>query len=200
MGPGGHLKIINIKLKGNKSQYAFATMKENMSSSYELTVDGCSVEDFDYILKAYKYSFAQKIDVSNSTFKNCHNGIELSEETDDRGEYNAEYISIDSCSFMAIDANIIDYYRGGYDESTVGGTLTISNSVFTECGAKEKNRILLNTYGIINVELNQNRFENNPVVEIAHLWGAKNNHHHNNTIINSGEIVVEENLKLKTIY
>jgi len=35
---------------------------------------------------------------------------------------------------------------------------------------------------------------------VALLWGAKNNTHSDNTIDNSGEIKVEENLKLRLLY
>jgi len=94
----------------------------------------------------------------------------------------------------------LDYYRGGYDESTVGGNLVVRSSSFTNSGAKEKSGILLNTYGIINVVLEGNTFKNNRVKQVAQLWGAKNNTHTDNTVVNSGKIVVEENLKLKLLY
>ena len=200
MNPNGKLTLINLNLSGNNNQYAFASLKENMSSHYNLSIEHCVVENFDYILKAYKYSFSEHINMTKSTFKNCQNGIELSEETDDKGDYNAENIIIDDCTFDGISANVIDYYRGGYDESTVGGTLSVTNSTFVNCGAKEKNGILLNTYGIINVDISDNTFKNNRVQKVAQLWGAKNNSHSNNVITNSGKIVVEENLKLKTFY
>jgi len=200
MHPEGWLSLDNINLTGTKSQYAFASLKENMSSLYNLSVDNCVVENFDYILKAYKYSFSEHINLKNSTFRNCKNGLELSEEIEDKGEYNAENIMVDSCTFDGVAANVIDYYRGGYDESTVGGNLKIFNSTFTKCGATEKNGILLNTYGIINVDISNNTFKNNRVQLIAQLWGAKNNSHSNNIISNSGKIVTEENLKLKLFY
>lgn len=72
--------------------------------------------------------------------------------------------------------------------------------MFTNSGSKEKNGILLNTYGIINVDISNNSFNNNSVQKVAQLWGAKNNNHSNNVISNSGKMVVEENLKLKTFY
>lgn len=200
MNPNGLLTLINLNLTGNKSQFAFASLKENMSSLYNLTLDNCVVENFDYILKGYKFSFSENIILRNSTFKNCNNGIELSEETDDKGDYNAENITIDNCSFDKIGKNVIDYYRGGYDESTVGGTLLVTNSTFSNSGNNEKNGILLNTYGIINVDISNNSFKNNGVQKVAQLWGAKNNTHSNNVITNSGKMVVEENLKLKTFY
>ena len=102
--------------------------------------------------------------------------------------------------FSAIKKNVIDYYRGGYDESTVGGTLVLSESTFTNSGGSEKNGILINTYGIINVNIFGNKFTNNRVKLVALLWGAKNNKHSDNTLSNSGEIKVEENLKLNLLY
>jgi len=76
----------------------------------------------------------------------------------------------------------------------------VTNSTFTQCGGKEKNKTLLNHRGIINVTLTQNTFKNNPVQFIATLWGAKNNTASGNEINNSGKITVEENLKLKLMY
>ena len=200
MNPEGQLTLKGINLRGGKNQHAFASLKSNMASLYNLTVENCEIEDFDYILKAYKYSFAEHLHFSSTSFKNCQNGLELSEEIEDKGEYNAENITIKDCQFNRIDANVMDYYRGGYDESTVGGNLSITNSNFSNCGAKEKNEILLNTYGIINVNISGNTFTDNKVKLVALLWGAKNNSHSNNKISRSGKIVVEENLKLNLLY
>ncbi|MEO9513497.1 MAG: chondroitinase-B domain-containing protein [Flavobacteriaceae bacterium] len=200
MNPKGKLKLNNIVLKGTESQYAFASLKENMSSLYNLKASGCEISNFNYVLKGYKFSFSENISFNKTTFKNCENGIELSAETDDKGDYNAENLTIENCQFDNIRKNVVDYYRGGYDESTVGGTLVVSNSTFTNCGGKEENGVLLNTYGIINVDISENTFKNNPVKLVAQLWGAKNNIHADNEISNSGKLVVEENLKLKLMY
>lgn len=200
MNPKTVLTLRGLHLSGTGSQNAFASQKENMSSLYNLTLENCVVDNFDYILKAYKYSFSEHINLVSSNFKNCNNGIELSEEIEDKGDYNAENIYIGECTFDNIAENVIDYYRGGYDESTVGGNLIIKKSTFSRCGAKERNGTLINTYGIINVDISDNTFTNNNVQRVALLWGAKNNSHSNNTLINSGKIVTEENLKLKTFY
>ncbi|MDE3741268.1 chondroitinase-B domain-containing protein [Maribacter polysaccharolyticus] len=200
MNPKANLTLKGMNLRGDMGQYAFASLEENMSSKYDLYVGNCNIEAFDYVLKAFKYSFAENITFDNTTVKDCQNGLELSEETEDKGEYNAENISITNCHFEGVQENVLDYYRGGYDESTVGGTLVVANSTFTKCGAKEKNGILLNTYGIVNVDISGNTFKDNKVKLVAQLWGAKNNTHSNNTINNSGKIVVEENLKLNLLY
>ena len=120
-------------------------------------------DNFAFILKAYKYSFSEHINLLSSTFKNCQNGFELAEETEDKGEYNAENIRVDNCQFEGIEKNVINYYRGGYDESTIGGNLLVTNCTFSNCGDAEPNGILLNTRGIINVNLANNTFKNNQV-------------------------------------
>ena len=200
MNPKGQLTLNGIHLKGTRSQYAFASLQSGMSSLYNVNVDACEISDFDHVLLGYKYSFSEYIKFTNTRIFNCNNGLVLAAENDDRGDYNAENIRIDHCQFENIDKNTISYYRGGYDESTVGGHLVVTNSTFKNCGAKEKNGILINTYGIINVTIADNQFLNNKVKMVAHLWGAKNNSHSNNEINNSGKIVVQENLPLKLMY
>jgi poly(beta-D-mannuronate) lyase len=200
MNPKGELTLISVALEGNGENYAFASLKENMSSLYNLEVKDSEISNFDYALKGYKHSFSEYIKFQSTLIKNCANGLELSEETDDRGEYNAENIFVDNCRFENVAKNVIDYYRGGYDESTVGGHLVVTNSTFTKCGAKDENGILLNTYGIVNVTLSENKFIDNKVKLVARLWGAKNNTYSNNEIKNSGELIVEENLPLKLMY
>ncbi|MCF8381694.1 MAG: hypothetical protein K9H49_19120 [Bacteroidales bacterium] len=200
MHPFGDLSLKDIVLSGQEEQYAFASLSENMNFMYNLRVENTEISNFRFVLKAYKESFADNIYFSKSYLKNCENGLELSEETDDFGFYNVEYLTIDSCIFENVKSNVIDYYRGGYDESTIGGILSITNSRFTNCGNKEKNGILLNTRGIINVDISNNTFKNNQVKLVALLWGAKNNTHSDNVFINSGKLMVEENLELKLVY
>ncbi|WP_116771016.1 chondroitinase-B domain-containing protein [Maribacter litoralis] len=198
MHPKGNLTLKNISIKGSLQTKAFSPLQANMSAAYTLDLENCDVENFAYILKAYKGSFANTINIKNSFFKNCLNGIVLS--ADEKGDYNAEMVNIDQCTFENINKNIIHFFRDGYDESTIGGHLTITNSNFITCGKLEESEILLKTKGIINVLLANNTFKDNPVRFAALLWGEKNNHHTNNTFINTGEIKVEEQQKLKILY
>lgn len=198
--PKGFLTLSSVDLIGTGSQYAFASLKENMFTHFGLYVSSSEIKDFNYVLKVYKQSFAERITFEGVNISNCENGFELSEETDDKGDYNTEYLTVSNCKFNNVKQNVIDYYRGGYDESTIGGNLRVEHSTFTNCGAKEENGILINTRGIINVDILNNTFKNNPVKLVALLWGAKNNTHSDNTISNSGEIKVEENLEMKLMY
>ncbi|WP_299014574.1 chondroitinase-B domain-containing protein [uncultured Polaribacter sp.] len=198
--PYGKLTLKNINLKGNNKNYAFATLKRHMSNHFGLNIHNSEISNFKYALKVYKQAFSEEITFKNTAILNCENGLELSEETNDRGDYNTEYLTIDGCTFNTVKQNVIDYYRGGYDESTIGGNLLVTNSTFTNCGANEKNGILLNHRGIVNVNINNNTFKDNNVQFISILWGAKNNTELNNTVSNSGSIKTEENLKQKLMY
>ena len=200
MNPKGKLILKSVSLKGTGENYAFASLKENMSSHYDLEVMYSEISNFDYVLKGYKHSFSEYIKIKSTSIKNCSNGLELSAEDDDRGEYNAENIQILDSQFNGVKKNVIDYYRGGYDESTVGGNLVVKGCTFTNSGAVEDTGLLINTYGIINVDISENTFKNNNVKLIARLWGAKNNSHSDNVIENSGKLIIEQNLPLKLMY
>ncbi|MFY9241500.1 MAG: chondroitinase-B domain-containing protein [Polaribacter sp.] len=198
--PYGKLNIQNVILKGNNTNYLFASLKENMSNHFGLAVSYCEISNFKYALKVYKQAFSEEINFEGTSISDCENGIELSEETNDRGDYNTEYLTIDGCAFNSVKQNVIDYYRGGYDESTIGGNLLVTNSTFTNCGAAEENGILLNHRGIVNVNIKNNTFKNNPVKYVSILWGAKNNIESANSLTNSGIIKTEENLEQKLMY
>ena len=200
MNPKGDLILNGVSLKGNGTNYAFASLKENMSSMYILAVNNSSVSNFDFVLKAYKETFADTITFTSSIVKDCANGLELSEETNDKGDYNTEFLTIDKCEFTNVASNVIDYYRGGYDESTIGGNLSVTNSTFTRCGGKEPTKILLNHRGIVNVNIANNTFKSNSVKFVSVLWGAKNNTESNNEVVSSGKILTEENIKLTLVY
>lgn len=200
MNPKAELTLKGVKLTGNKVNYAFASLVDNMSSLYNLEVIDSEISNFDYVLKAYKYSFSEFIQFKNSTIRDCTNGIELAAENDDKGDYNTENLFVINTKFENIKKNVIDYYRGGYDESTVGGNLIVQGCTFEKCGAQEENGILVNTYGIINVNISGNSFTNNRVKLVARLWGAKNNSHSDNVIERSGKLIVEQNLPLKLMY
>ena len=196
--PHGRLALERLSLQGNGQQIAFAPREKNMSAAYKLFVKESVVENFEHILLASRGSFADSIGVYKTKFNKMKNGFVLA--ADQKGDYNAEMFTISSSSFENIKQNVIHFYRGGYDESTIGGVLTIRNTRFANSGQAEKSGILLKTRGIINVLLEGNSFVNNPVRRVAVLWGAKNNQHQENTVITSGEIEVQEQQALEILY
>ncbi|RIA10763.1 poly(beta-D-mannuronate) lyase [Flavobacteriaceae bacterium MAR_2010_72] len=200
MHPKGNLTLNAIILTGNASQNAFTTLDKYMSKAYNIWLDNVEISNFKSVLEVSKASFADTISVSNSVIKNCERGFMLNKETNDGGDYNAEFVTFSNSTFDNIQEVVLDYYRGGYDESTIGGNLVLESNTITNSGKAEKERILIKNRGIVNVEFNNNTFQNNPVKLIAILWGEKGQVPGENTIINSGKIEVVQNLKLKLMY
>ncbi|WP_075341354.1 chondroitinase-B domain-containing protein [Tenacibaculum agarivorans] len=198
--PNSNLKLTNVELLGDGTQKAFSTLDENMYTTYNLFVDNTQVSNFKTIFEATKGSFADEISITNSELTNCKYGILLNKEIDDKGDYNAEFLTIENSKFSNIAKDVINYYRGGYDESTIGGNLIVKKNTFTNCGKSELNGILIKNRGIVNLEFENNSFINNSPKFTAILWGAKGQKSVNNTIQNSGKIKVEENLSQKLIY
>ncbi|MBB4080730.1 poly(beta-D-mannuronate) lyase [Lewinella aquimaris] len=198
MHPGGDIRLENLHLSGGDNQLAFAPLDEGMASAYKLSVDNCEIENFGHVLLASRGSFADSLRFTNTTIRNCANGFVLA--ADEKGDYNAEMVTFEGCTFDGVRSNVIDFYRGGYDESTIGGQLTLTGNTFTGCGAGEGSGVLIRTRGIINVHLVGNTFRDNPVELVALLWGEKNNHHRDNTVIRSGRIEVEQQQELELLY
>jgi poly(beta-D-mannuronate) lyase len=200
MHPKGNLIIEDVKLEGNKTQDAFATLNINMTKAYNLRIKNSEISNFNNVLRVSKGSFADTVLVANSVIKNCKSGINLNKETNDGGDYNAEFVFITNSTFENINETILDYYRGGYDESTIGGNLMFKNNTVTNSGKDSEEAILIKNRGIVNVGFSNNTFKNNPVKVIAILWGEKGQEPIDNTTQNSGEIKVVQNLKLKLMY
>lgn len=200
MQPKGYLRLRNVILKGTTTQNTFTTLNNNMSQAYSLWLDNVEISNFKSVLEVSKGSFADTVSVKNSKISNVEKGFQLNKETNDKGDYNSAFVIIENSEFQNIEATILDYYRGGYDESTIGGHLTFANNTVSNSGTKEPDNILIKNRGIVNLTLADNTFKNNPVNTIAVLWGEKGQRPVNNTISNSGEIKTVQNLKLKLMY
>ncbi len=200
MHPKGELNLENLVLKGDKTQDAIVTLTENMSKAYNLFIKNTEISNFKSVLMGYKASFADTISIDNSSIKDCITGIHLNTEVEAKGDYNAEFVHITNSTFDNVQATVLNYYRGGYDESTIGGNLVLKNNTFTNSGGADESGLLIQNFGIVNVDFSDNTFKDNPVKEIAVLWGEKGQKPVNNTIINSGEIRIEQNLVQKLMY
>lgn len=200
MKPKGILHIDAVILKGNNEQVAFKTLDKNMTSAFGLWLKDTEISDFNSVLEVSKGAFADTVSVRNSLIKNCAKGIQLNKETNDKGDYNSEFVYVIGSTFDNVGEEVLNYYRGGYDESTIGGNLMFTNNTIMNSGTMEKDNILIKNRGIVNVEFADNTFKNNPVKVVAILWGEKGQKPENNTVVNSGEIKVVQNLKLKLMY
>lgn len=198
--PKGTLRLNNVILMGNNNQNAFSTLDKFMSKAYNLYISNTKISDFKSVLEVSKGSFADTIMIKDSEIENTQKGFQLNKETNNKGDYNSEFVTIKNTTFNNISEAIVDYYRGGYDESSIGGNLVFDNNIVTNSGKSEESGLLIKNRGIVNVKLSNNIFENNPVKVIAVLWGEKGQRPFNNSTNNSGKIEIVQNLKLELMY
>lgn len=173
------LNGINVDGKASKpnlpAQYIFVTA-QNDALGYAIFLNHCVLSniviDNGAIYKACKNTLADTISIVNSYLYNAPTGLSLSEETDNVGKYNADHIIIQNSVFSNFSNTAIDYYRGGFDESTLGGLLKIDHCVFNKIGAKS-NKPTIHLTGIANVMISNSVFSNSPA-SINQLSGNKN--------------------------
>ena len=192
---GARLSLENVSLTAKNTsavKYAIVSPKEDTPGSYSVFINKSIISDFTNaeggsVLKASKGTFADTIKISNSILRNNFRGINLSSEKDDTGKYNSENVIFENTVFTDFTQWVLHYYRGGNDESTVGGNLVVNHCVFTKIGATEKDIVFQNK-GIVNVKItNSVFFENSKVTNPIRLNG-KNNSIKNSVIYNSGEL------------
>lgn len=149
---GGELEVRNVTFDFALQQgftvarNAIATATD-MIAPYNLSVENCrfinSPESGCCAVKGTKGTFAETVSISNCSFSDLSgNGISLADETDDKGRYSADDITIENCTFNRMLGIPVNIYRGGSDESTAGPYVAISNCVFTDCCNKERGSVL----------------------------------------------------------
>jgi len=175
------LQIEGININGNSksefpAKYAFVASQKG-AAGFSLVLNQCEINDFNVetgsVYRAYKGTYADSIILTNSIMENCSRGFMLREEKDDTGKYNAEIVKFENSVFNNFSQYVLDYYRGGNDESTLGGSLQINHCVFNNIGEDEKQTILKLT-GIVNVSILNTIFANSPVKTSVKLSGTKN--------------------------
>lgn len=155
----------------------FIISNKDGAMNYKLKVNNCEIYDFKVatgaIFKAYKGTMADSIIISNSILRDSHRGISLGDEKDDIGKYNVENLIFDNSVFSEFEQYVVDFYRGGNDESTMGGTFKVDHCVFEKIGIDEKQTILKLT-GIVNVAITNSIFDYSTAKTTVKLSGFKN--------------------------
>lgn len=175
------LRIEGIDIAGDSksafpAKYAFTASKEG-AVGYSLFVNRCEIFDFNVetgaIFKAYKGSMADSITITNSVLRDSYRGFSLGEEKEDLGKYSAENLIFVNTVFDDFSQYIVDYYRGGNDESTLGGSFAVNHCVFDEI-AKDEKQTIFKLAGIVNVAIENSIFNHSLATTSFKLYGAKN--------------------------
>jgi poly(beta-D-mannuronate) lyase len=142
---GGALEVDNLWFDGAESpdykgNNVIRTSGHSMNINYSLLVRNIKVTDldingyFDFFKGSYG-TFADEIQLIDSEMSNISGGIlVLNKETDDIGEYSVENLTISGNTFTDINAEVVNIYRGGFDESTFGPMVTVKNNQLTDVG------------------------------------------------------------------
>ena len=123
-----------------------------MNINYSLLVRNIKVTDLDingyfYFFKANTGTFADNIEIIDSEFTNVTGAILLlNREVDDLGVYSVENLTISGNTFTDIKEEIATVYRGGFDESTFGPIVTVTNNTLTNVGKSKTHRSQASMY------------------------------------------------------
>ncbi len=166
------IKGVKIDSKNENISPDFAFISGDHALRYSLFVDNCDISGFSNsnssIFSSLYCTMADSIVVSNSVLHDSFRGINLHAEKED-GKYNAETVILNNTVFANLTDYALDYYRGGNDESTVGGSLTINHCVFDSVGKAESPSIL-NLSRIMYVKINNSIFSNSQAKSSFSLW------------------------------
>lgn len=199
----GNLSLDNLSINGAgvKAINFISNDSTGSSDHFNLSMKNCLVQNLDRqqgcqnIFYAYKSMIADSIIFHNNSFvnNNCH-GIMMREEKDNKGYYNAEKIIITQNNFGKQTGTLMDIYRGGNDESTMGPSLTFSHNKISYSKTIENNTPLIRLYGVQRSVLEKNIFAHcndgsalilfEDVVRASHLF-------RNNEATNSGRVITD---------
>ncbi len=181
---GGSLQIIGLNISGknspdNAGNSVIRTSPYSMLENYRLEIQNSNFAEMDInhsfnVVSAAKGTFADDISIKNSSFKDVTGAVlKLNKEDDDYGIYNAEYLTIEDSIFENIGGALVDYYRGGTDESTFGPHFNMSGSTLSNVGAdrRNKSKASIHLHGVQVTNIFNNVFENSQPFLINHTVG-----------------------------
>ena len=162
----GNLTLNNLHIDGKdiKATHFISSDSNGYSDHYNLSVNNCRFENFDKnsgcqtFFYAFKSMMADSIVMNSNSFinNNC-NFFSMNDEKEDKGYYNAEKIVIRHNNFNSQTGALLNIYRGGNDESTLGPHLTFSHNKLNNCNA---NSPLISLTGVQVSNIFSNSFSN----------------------------------------
>ena len=190
-GASADFNRLNLDANGcNVGSFISADTSGSCNHS-NIRFDKCNIENLvaSNFLLAPKYSISDKVKIDSCHFKNniC-NLFSLDKETDNVGYYNVEQMEVTNCSFNNQKGSILNLYRGGKDESTMGPNLLFKDNNIENC---TNDSSLINLFGvqISNIYLNKfiNSNPNKTIISYGDNVRARHLLEHN-TFTNSGTI------------
>ena len=204
LNAGKTLSLSNIKLDlVAANMTTFITTDTSGSSNHNnFSMRNCSIENLNgNFFTAAKSSVSDSIIINNCTFINGHGVLfSFTTESDKRGYYNVEKLTITNNSISNYKGPILSMLRSGNDESTMGPQLVFSKNKINNC-ITGQDEALINLAGTQYSVFEKNIFSNsNPgktilqyedIVRAIHFFRQNKISGSGKTIFN--KFVLEEN-------
>jgi poly(beta-D-mannuronate) lyase len=132
----GNLRLQHLQLSGERLTAAsfIDTDTSGSPEHYSVFMSQLVLNNFNgctTLLNARTSTLADSIVVQQCRFNHTRNGFLLAAEKADKGYYNVEKIRFTGNQFVDGHGMLLDLYRGGSDESTLGPQLLFSNNRIT---------------------------------------------------------------------
>ncbi|RYG52020.1 MAG: hypothetical protein EOO01_07375, partial [Chitinophagaceae bacterium] len=208
---GGALTIENLSADGAgvKANSFVCSDTSGPANHFNFVVSGSAIRNFDKtngcenIFRGHKSTVADSIVLRNNIFSsNNTNTIMMADEKDDKGYYNAEKIFITHNNFNNQTGVLLNVYRGGNDESTMGPQLLFSHNKISDCRTVDNSSLLLLT-GVQQTAIFSNNFSQSnagsalitykDIVRARHLL-EKNTMDGSGRVVENGFVVKRENV------
>jgi len=159
-----------------KGNAVIRTSPYAMLQNYRIEVIGTDFSDLDVnqsfnVISGAKGTFADNILIKDSNVETVSGAIlKLDTENEDYGIYNAEYLTIENSTFKDVEGALVDYYRGGRDESTFGPHFNMTNSSLSNVGngPRNKSKASIHLHGVQVTNISENIFKNSAPFQITH--------------------------------
>ena len=147
----GNLSLNNLVINGKeiKATHFISSDSSGYSNHYNLSVRNCNINQLstatgcNNFFYAYKSMIADSIAINNNFFTdNQCNIFTVSEEKDDKGYYNTEKIMISHNQFSNNTGTLLNIYRGGNDESTLGPNLIFNHNQIDNCNTADGSALI----------------------------------------------------------
>jgi poly(beta-D-mannuronate) lyase len=181
---GGSLQLRGLSISGsetpdNVGNSVIRTSRYSMLVNSQISIENCEFTDLDVnksfnVFHASKSTMADSIDIVDSRFSDVTGAIlKLDSDTDDSGIFNADYVRIKGSSFSNVQGAVVDFYRGGTDESTFGPHFSLSGSELHSVGTGSRNRsgASVHLHGVQVASIEGNRFFDSAPIRIFHTVG-----------------------------
>jgi len=141
VGGNGNLMLRNLDIEGSgvKAHNFIETDSNAPVDHFNLSVEDCNIQYLQSTNGCKNFFFAHKSTIADSIVirrnmfrSNDVDYFEMTSELDNKGWYNAEHIVIADNYFNGTPGVLLNVYRGGNDESTLGPQLSILNNKFDD--------------------------------------------------------------------